>query len=112
MGYSVLRADAAEGPYEEIGQTDVPAYTDSAADTSVIHYYVVKAFNASGASAASDAAASAVYVPPVPLPDGEIDLPVRKMDFCGPETSLGAGKMNLGDPLGGPAAPGISYAAT
>lgn len=92
MGYSVLRADAAEGPYEEIGQTDVPAYTDSAADTSVIHYYVVKAFNASGASAASDAAASAVYVPPVPLPDGDI----QRFDFGSGELADGYTRVDGG----------------
>ncbi|MDQ0113428.1 rhamnogalacturonan lyase family protein [Paenibacillus harenae] len=75
--YIVLRADAAEGPYAEIGQSESPSYTDSDADTSVVHYYKVKAVNASGQSEESAAVQSAAYVPPIPLPQGD----VQRFDF-------------------------------
>lgn len=76
-GYKVLRSDAAEGPFAEIGQSNVSSYNDMGADTSVPHYYQVIAFNERGDSGVSNTAESAVYVPPVPLPEGDI----QRFDF-------------------------------
>ncbi|KQO13804.1 rhamnogalacturonan lyase family protein [Paenibacillus sp. Leaf72] len=70
-GYKVLRADAAAGPFVEIGQTTVPAYTDTGVDTSVAQFYTVKATNVHGESEASAVVESAVYVPPTTLPEGD-----------------------------------------
>lgn len=76
-GYKILRAEAETGPFQEIGQSALPTYQDASADTTVPHYYQIKAFNGSGESTVSNTAVSAVYVPPVTLPEGD----VQRFDF-------------------------------
>jgi len=76
-GYMVLRSDAADGVFAEIGQSGIAYYTDLTADTSIPNYYQIIAYNARGQSPASAVAASGVYVPPVSLPEGD----VQRLDF-------------------------------
>lgn len=70
--YTVLRSDSAEGIFSEIGQSDTELFTDEAADTSKRQYYGVKAVNAQGESEMSNKVESAVFTPPVILPEGEV----------------------------------------
>ncbi|MBD0383644.1 G-D-S-L family lipolytic protein [Paenibacillus sp. WST5] len=77
IGYLIYRADEANGPYAEIGNTGSTAFTDTTAATTSIHYYQVKATNSFGTSAPSNMAVSTVYVPPQPLPEGD----TIKFDF-------------------------------
>ncbi|CAN7759153.1 OmpL47-type beta-barrel domain-containing protein [Paenibacillus sp. LjRoot56] len=76
-GYTVLRSDSADGTYTEIATVASTSFTDTTADTSAPHYYQVKASNTAGISAASNVAASTVFVVPNALPS---DLPL-KIDF-------------------------------
>ncbi|MDQ8736880.1 fibronectin type III domain-containing protein [Paenibacillus sp. LHD-38] len=76
-GYKIWRSDAEAGPFAEIGQSTVPAFTDEGVDTSVLHYYQITASNDRGESGASSTAASAVYTTPDPLPEGD----VQRFDF-------------------------------
>jgi fibronectin type 3 domain-containing protein len=70
-GYIVYHANAADGNYTEIGRTTGSTiYTDASSTTSAVQYYQVKAMNSSGSSPASNTAASTIYSPPQPLPEG------------------------------------------
>ncbi|MCZ8521221.1 rhamnogalacturonan lyase family protein [Paenibacillus caseinilyticus] len=76
-GYRILRAEAPEGPFAEIGTSGTASYTDTAADTATVHYYRIAAYNAAGVSEASNTAASWIYQPAGPLPAGT----TQKFDF-------------------------------
>ena len=72
-GYIVYHADKVDGEYKEIGRTTgATIYTDASVATSSVQYYQVKAMNSAGVSSASNTAASTVYSPPQPLPEGSV----------------------------------------
>ena len=75
--YTVFRSEAAAGPFTELGKETAAAFTDSAVDTSIVHYYQVKTSNTAGVSEASGVAASTVYIAPAELPQS---FPL-KIDF-------------------------------
>lgn len=75
--YEVYRSDSAEGTYVQIGQAAALSFTDQTANTAIPQYYKIKAVNEHGASDFSAYAVSAVYVPPVTLPEGD----VKRFDF-------------------------------
>lgn len=70
--YSIFRSDSAEGTFSEIGQSETVLFTDVSVDTSKRQYYGVKALNAQGESEMSTKVESAVYAPPVTLPEAEV----------------------------------------
>ncbi|WP_051251469.1 fibronectin type III domain-containing protein [Paenibacillus harenae] len=76
-GYNIFHSSAEDGEFAAIGQSESVTYTDTGVDTSVPHYYRITAYNEQGESAGSNTAASAVYVPPVTLPEGD----VQRFDF-------------------------------
>lgn len=76
-GYKVLRSDSTDGPFEVVGQSTSPAYTDTTADTSVSNYYQVAATNERGESGVSNTVKSTAFLPPVTLPEGD----VQRFDF-------------------------------
>ncbi|MQY38595.1 hypothetical protein SRB17_66080 [Streptomyces sp. RB17] len=62
--YTVLRAIAPDGPYEEIATgVGTPAYTDRGARGSRTYYYAVRAFNSQGSSGSSTWPAAAARLP-------------------------------------------------
>ncbi|TCM91046.1 fibronectin type 3 domain-containing protein [Paenibacillus sp. BK033] len=75
--YRIMRSEAAEGSFAEIGQSTNPSYTDNTADTSKRYYYQVIAVNEAGESSASGTVSSPAYVPPAELPEGG----VQRFDF-------------------------------
>lgn len=83
--YRVLRADAADGTFTEIGQTSAPTYTDTSADTTKRNYYQIIAVNEVGESTASATVSSAIYIPPAELPEGG----VQRFDFGNGELADG-----------------------
>jgi len=70
--YTILRSDAADGTFHEIGQSEKTTFTDASADTSKRQYYGVKAANGQGESELSNKVESAVYTPPGTLPEGDV----------------------------------------
>jgi len=52
-GYSVQRATAASGPFQEIAQVVAAAHTDATVQTGTAYHYRIAALNANGASAPS-----------------------------------------------------------
>lgn len=83
--YRILRSDAADGTFTDIGQTTTPSYTDTSADTNKRNYYQIIAVNEVGESAASATVSSAVYIPPAELPEGG----VQRFDFGNGELADG-----------------------
>ncbi|QKS45224.1 G-D-S-L family lipolytic protein [Paenibacillus cellulosilyticus] len=83
--YRVLRSDAVDGTFTEVGQTSVPAYNDTSADTTKRNYYQIIAVNEVGESAASTIVSSSVYIPPTELPEGG----VQRFDFGNGELADG-----------------------
>ncbi|MFJ8028136.1 alginate lyase family protein [Streptomyces sp. NPDC096311] len=62
--YTVLRADTAEGPYEEIATgVDKPTYSDRTAHTGRTYYYTLTATNSVGTSGTSAWAAATAGLP-------------------------------------------------
>ena len=75
--YSVFRSESADGEFSLIADNlETTAYSD-AVDTSVAHYYQVRASNEAGLSEGSNVAVSAPFEAPEPLP---AELPL-KLDF-------------------------------
>lgn len=70
--YTILRSDTASGTFHKIGEAETAAFTDMGVDTSKRYFYVVKASNAQGESELSNPVESAVYTPPVILPEGDV----------------------------------------
>ncbi|MDQ8738132.1 LamG-like jellyroll fold domain-containing protein [Paenibacillus sp. LHD-38] len=75
--YVILRSNAADGTFSEIGRSNTTTYTDTTANTSTVYFYQVKGLNYKGLSDGSNVVDSTIYTPPQPLPEG---LPI-KFDF-------------------------------
>ncbi|MFI7409386.1 alginate lyase family protein [Streptomyces sp. NPDC049627] len=61
--YTVRRATRPQGPYEEIGVSDKPEFTDTGVRGGRTHYYTVTAANSRGTSTASSLVAATAALP-------------------------------------------------
>ena len=59
LGYRILRSTTSGGPYELVGETLEPAFTDAHVHRGDTYYYVVQAYDAAGILSDYSAEASA-----------------------------------------------------